>query len=107
MFTVTDAHYMYSGPVSLACLRQVPCFPCCLYNSVVHFYMSPIHHIAHLQPLFQFLTTPECNYYILHAQLVLPSSLFDNVTFRHVAFLAFPFEQHSQEIFEGYLFSYI
>jgi hypothetical protein len=68
------------------------------------FYMSPIHHIAHLQPLFQFLTTPECNYYILHAQLVLPYSLFNNVTFRHVAFLAFPFEQRSREIFQGICF---
>jgi len=65
--------------------------------------MSPIHHIAHLQPRFQFLATPECNYCILHAQLVLPSSSFDNVTFRHVAFLAFPFKQRSQGIFEGYL----
>jgi hypothetical protein len=65
--------------------------------------MSPIYHIAHLQPLFKFLATPECNYCILHAHLVLPSSLFDNVTFRHMAFLAFPFEQRSQEIFEGYL----
>jgi len=71
------------------------------------FYMSPIHHIAHLQPHFKFVATPECNYCILRAQLVLQSSLFDNVTFRHVTFLAFAFEQCSQEIFEGYLFSYI
>lgn len=71
------------------------------------FYVSPIHHIAQLQPQFQFLATPECNYCILHAQLVLPSSLFDNVTFQHVAFLAFPYKQRSQEIFQGSLFSYI
>jgi len=69
--------------------------------------MSPIHHISHLQPQFQFLATPKCNYCILHAQLVLPSLSFDNVTSRHVTFLAFAFERRSREIFEGYLFSYI
>jgi len=50
------------------------------------FYMIPIHHIAHLQPLFQFLATPECNYYILRAQLV-PYFSIDNA---HLMYNAHP-----------------